>query len=128
VIFDLDEDGDLDIVTSEFGDAPMVLISDLAERHDVRYLKVRLQGTRSNRDGLGAQVVLRASGREYHRTYDGVSGYLAHSLYPLYFGLGELETVDSLEVRWPSGVVQRIEGPIEANTTTSIVEEADAEP
>ena len=51
VIFDLDDDGDLDVVTSEFNAAPMVLVSDLAQRQGIRYLKVRLAGAASNRDG-----------------------------------------------------------------------------
>jgi hypothetical protein len=123
VIFDLDDDGDQDIVTLEFGDAPMVLTSDLAQRKPVRYLNVALQGTRSNRDGLGATVVVSAGGHDYHRVYDGVSGYMSHSLYPLYFGLAGAETIDSIEVRWPSGHIQRLEGPIQTNSTMKIVEE-----
>jgi hypothetical protein len=100
----------------------MVLISDLAQRKPVRYLKVDLQGTKSNRDGLGATVVLSAGGQDYHRVYDGVSGYLSHSLYPLYFGLGAAEVVDAIEVRWPSGHVQKLDGPIPTNSTVTIVE------
>ena len=126
VIFDLDDDGDQDIVTLEFGDAPMVLISDLAQRKPVRYLKVDLQGTKSNRDGLGATVVVSAGGRQYTRVYDGVSGYLSHSLYPLYFGLGDAATVDSIEVRWPSGHTQKVAGPIESNTRVKVVEDGPA--
>ena len=126
VIFDLDDDGDQDIVTLEFGDAPMVLISDLADRKPVHYLKVDLQGTKSNRDGLGATVVVSAGGQQYYRTYDGVSGYLSHSLYPLYFGLGGADTVDSIEVRWPSGHTQKVDGPIAVNTRVKVVEDAPA--
>ena len=54
VIFDVDGDGDLDIVTNEFNSAPMVLISNLTEKTPVHYLTVKLIGTTSNRDGLGA--------------------------------------------------------------------------
>ena len=53
-IFDLDGDGDLDIVTNDFNSEPMVLVSDLAQRTAVRFLKVTLVGRASNRNGLGA--------------------------------------------------------------------------
>lgn len=123
-IFDLDDDGDQDIVTLEFGDVPMVLISDLADRKSITYLKVDLEGTKSNKDGLGATVIVTAGDNTYHRVYDGLSGYLSHSLYPLYFGLDGAKTVDSVEVRWPSGHTQTLAGPVEANTRVKIVEDA----
>ena len=74
-IFDLDNDGDLDIVTNDFNSAPQVLISDLAERRPIHWLKVKLTGTTSNRDGLGATVRVTAGGRTLMRFNDGKSGY-----------------------------------------------------
>ena len=127
VMFDLDGDGDLDIVTNEFNAAPMVLISNLSERTRVRYLAVELTGSSSNRDGLGAVVKVTAGGTAYSKVFDGNSGYLSHSLYPLYFGLGTAEAVDSIEVAWPSGRRQVVAGPIAVNRTIE-VREADAEP
>ena len=62
VIFDVDGDGDLDIVTNEFNAAPMVLVSNLTEKTRVRYVAVKLTGTTSNRDGLGAVVKVTAGG------------------------------------------------------------------
>src|SRR5205823_10703176 len=56
VAVDLDNDGDLDIVTSEFNGRPQVLINDLSQKHRTNSPKVRLNGIRSNRDGLGAAV------------------------------------------------------------------------
>ena len=53
----------LDIVTNEFNSAPQVLISDLSDRHAIHWLKVKLVGTASNRDGLGATVHVTAGGR-----------------------------------------------------------------
>ena len=93
-IFDLDGDGDLDIVTNEFNAAPMVLVSNLSEKTRVRYIEVKLTGTTSNRDGLGAVVKVTAGGSTYTKVFDGNSGYLSHSLYPLYFGLGASEAVE----------------------------------
>ena len=115
VLFDLDEDGDLDIVTCDFGAPPQILISDLAQRHDIKYLKIGLVGKSSNRDGLGAKVKVKAGGQEYLKMYDGRSGYLSQSSMPLYFGLGGAERVERIEVRWPSGVVQTVEENIPLN-------------
>ena len=122
VIFDLDNDGDLDIVTNDFNTEPMVLVSDLAERRQIRFLKVDLTGTGSNRDGLGARVTVRAGSASYTKVRDGQSGYLSQSLYPLYFGLGEAKQVDQIEVIWPSGKQQTLPGPIAAGSVLNIVE------
>lgn len=122
-IFDLDGDGDLDIVTNDFNARPMVLISDLAAKNPaMHYLAIKLQGTKSNRDGLGATVTLRAGDRELVQVHDGQSGYLSQSALPLYFGLGSAETVDRITIRWPSGSEQVIEGPIQANQVLPVAE------
>jgi hypothetical protein len=81
---DVDDDGDLDIVTNEWNDHPQVFISDLSEKRRIHYLKIRLVGSVSNRDGLGAtvRVTCPAAGgpggtpRVYTRYHDGKSGYL----------------------------------------------------
>ena len=103
VMFDLDGDGDLDIVTNDFNSAPQVLTSDLAQRRRITWVAVLLVGTASNRDGLGATVRVHAGGRVYTKYNDGKSGYLSQSALPLYFGLGDATTIDRIEVDWPSG-------------------------
>ena len=124
-ILDLDGDGDLDIVTNEFNERPLVLVSDLAQRHSVHFLKVRLRGTRANREGLGAYVtVVLPDGRRILKVMDGKSGYLSQSDLPLYFGLGDADHAASLEVRWPlpSGRRQTVAGPIASGQTLDVVE------
>ncbi len=123
VLFDLDDDGDVDIVTSEFGDVPQVLVSDLAERRAVRFVKVRLRGTTSNRDGLGATVRVKSGGTTLTQFQDGKSGYLSQSALPLYFGLGDAERVDSIEVLWPSGRKQTVTSGLATNKLIEVVEE-----
>ncbi len=138
ILLDLDDDGDLDIVTSEFGAEPMVLVSNLSERKKVRFLKVRLvggmtadgkagagqpgPGAKSNRDGLGAVVRVRCGSRNFIQCHDGRSGYLSQGLLPLYFGLGEADAIDEIEVTWPSGKKQTLPGPVKANEWLTIRE------
>ncbi|MDX1502417.1 MAG: CRTAC1 family protein [Thermoanaerobaculia bacterium] len=121
-IFDLDDDGDLDIVTNEFHDFPQVLVSDLAQRHQIRWIKIRLRGRESNRDGLGAWVRVHAGGRVLTRYHNGKSGYLSQSSLPLYVGLGDATSVEKVEVVWPSGAVQTVTEGIEVNSTLEIEE------
>jgi len=124
VVFDLDQDGDLDIVTNDFHSQPMVLVSNLSERNpQLRYLEIRLRGTRANRDGLGAKIQVTAAGRVLTQVHDGQSGYLSQSALPLYFGLGVAESVDRVSVLWPGGRQQVVDGPIRTNQQLLIVEE-----
>jgi len=124
VAVDLDNDGDVDIVTNEFNGRPQVLVSDLSEKHRLNFLRVHLRGTRSNRDGLGAQVtVVLPNGRRILKAMDGKSGYLSQSDLPLYFGLADSDHADSIEVRWPTGRRQTIAGPIKSNQLFEVIEQ-----
>ncbi|MDX1503590.1 MAG: CRTAC1 family protein [Thermoanaerobaculia bacterium] len=121
-VFDLEGDGDLDIVTNEFYWYPQVLVSDLSEKKEVHFLEVELVGTRSNRDGLGARVEVHVGDDVYTRYHDGKSGYLSQSSLPLYFGLGDAEKVDRVVVRWPSGIEQTVTEGIGINRRLEIRE------
>jgi hypothetical protein len=56
------------------------------------------------------------------KVLDGTSGYLSHSVLPLYFGLDEATAVDRIEIRWPSGKTQTVAGPIKANQMLDVAE------
>ena len=123
VIFDLDQDGDLDIVTNDFNTPPMVLVSNLSERKaDLRYVTIQLRGSRSNRDGLGAKVQVKAGGQVFTQVHDGQSGYLSQSALPLYFGLGAAQSIEEISVQWLGGERQVLTGPIETNRRLEIME------
>jgi hypothetical protein len=115
VLLDLDDDGDLDIVTNDFNSEPMVLISNLTDRKEIRFLKITLIGTSSNRDGNGARVTVTTDSHTLTKVNDGKSGYLSQSRFPLYFGLTDMGSVNRIDVQWPSGKTQSVEGPIEVN-------------
>lgn len=115
VMFDLENDGDLDIVTLDMNDRSQVLVSDLTAKKDIHWLKIKLLGTTSNRDGIGASVKVTADGKTYGQIHDGKSGYFGQSSMPCYFGLGDAKAATRVEVRWPSGARQTIETNIPRN-------------
>ncbi len=125
IIADIDNDGDLDIITNEFNDGPMMLVSNLSEKQpELQWLKVSLEGKQSNRDGLGATVQVAVDGSTFTQVLDGQSGYLGQSTQPLYFGLGKATQVKSIVVQWPSGRRQLLQGPIPSNQLLEISEQA----
>jgi len=123
VAFDLDDDGDLDLVTNEWNERPQVLISNFSEKKPIHHLKVKLIGTISNRDGLGATVKVLCGSKTYSRYHDGKSGYLSQSSMPLYFGLGDAARIDRIEVIWPSGRKQLRTEQIPVDALLTITEE-----
>src|SRR5207248_10474805 len=99
------------------------LVSDRGHRHPVPMPAVGPRGTRSIREGLGAQVaVLLPDGRRLLKLLGVKSGYLSQSDLPLYFGLGDAERAAAIEVRWPSGRRQSVAGPLKAGQTIDVVE------
>jgi hypothetical protein len=73
------------------------------------FITLRLEGTRSNRDGIGAAVRVTAGGRTRHAWRSGGGSYQSSSDPRLHFGLGSADRVDAVEVRWPSGRVDRFD-------------------
>lgn len=69
------------------------------------------QGTRSNRDGIGAKVTVIAGGRKYVQEVRSGSSYISNHDVRLHFGLGRSEKVDAIEVRWPNGVREDYSAP-----------------
>jgi hypothetical protein len=121
--FDIDDDGDLDLVTDEWNDHPQVLISNLSEKNQIHYLKIKLVGSASNRDGLGASVKVHCGSKTYVRYHDGKSGYLSQSSMPLYFGLADAAQVERIEVSWPSGKKQTLTENLPTNKLFTVTEE-----
>ena len=119
---DFDDDGDLDLVVNNMNDVPLLLKSDLAQKRNINYLKVRLRGTESNRAGLGATVKVVTPERTLTQFNDGKSGYLAQSSLPLYFGLATNSTIRRVEVTWPSGKKQVLNEGLRVNDLLEVTE------
>ena len=99
---DFDNDGRVDVVTSSLGDGPELWrnVSPGANR----WLIVKLKGTKSNRDGIGATV--RIGDQMNHMTTS--VGYASSSHFGLHFGAGQRKELDQVDVRWPSGIRQTL--------------------
>lgn len=98
---DVDNDGDLDVlITTNQGPAHLYRNDQLAGNRSIR---VRLVGTKSNRDGIGAAVRLYHGGESSSRMVKSGSSYLSQSELPLTFGMGARDTAERLVIHWPSG-------------------------
>jgi hypothetical protein len=105
---DIDNDGDLDLLVTNNGQAADLLRNDGPGGHA---LVVRLIGTQSNPDGIGARLRLTAAGRTQVREVKAGSSYMGQNDVRQHFGLGEGTRADRLEVRWPSGRVDVVRDP-----------------
>jgi len=105
---DLDQDGRVDVVVTALG-APAELWHNESSGSG-HWLDVRLVGTKSNRDGIGAVVKIAARAdphwREQFNEMTTAVGYASSSAGPVHFGTGAARTLDAVEIRWPSGTVQ----------------------
>jgi hypothetical protein len=103
---DLNGDGQLDIVVTAISAPAEIWMNDSSEAN--HWLELKLEGTRSNRDGLGALIkVATKDGTQYNHVTTSV-GYASSSAGPVHFGLGKDAVAGLVEIRWPSGVVQQL--------------------
>jgi hypothetical protein len=109
VYLDYDGDGDLDIAMSTCNGPGVLLRNDGGNRN--RALRLTLVGTRSNRDAIGARVVVVVNPTsKLTQTVRSGSSYCSQSELPLTFGLGQATGVQGIEVTWPTGQVERLPG------------------
>lgn len=122
---DIDEDGDLDIYAQLGGHYP----GDFARNafyknlkgNQNHWLQVDLVGVKSNRAGIGAQLTVRSGGFLAYREVKGAEGFGATSQMRQHFGLGARTKIDSLEIRWPSGLTQKFDN-LGSNQIIRVVE------
>ena len=117
---DLDGDGRIDVVVSALGAEAEIWMN--RSQNSGHWLEIALKGTKSNRDGIGARikVVSKTLGSQYNHMTTSV-GYASSSYGPVHFGLGSDLRADSIEIRWPSGTVQKLDN-ISADRVLKVVE------
>lgn len=122
---DYDEDGDMDLALSNSGSPAVLLRNDGGNEQS--WLRLKLQGTASNRDGVGTKLWLHTGDIVQFQQIRAGSGYQSTSELTAHFGLGQVVQVDSIRVLWPSGVRQTL-GPQAARQTLQISEPRIREP
>jgi hypothetical protein len=103
---DIDGDGDGDVVMTQIAGPPLLLRNDQHLGH--HWLRLKLIGTRGNRDAIGAWVKVRVGNQTMSRQVMPTRSYLSQSELPLTFGLGTASRVDEVSIAWPGGSLQKV--------------------
>ena len=103
---DLNGDGRLDVVVTALSAPAEVWLND--SPGGSHWIEFALEGSRSNRDGIGARIKVVAGGVAQYNHVSFAGGYASSSAGPTHFGLGASKTVDLVEIRWPSGIIQEL--------------------
>jgi hypothetical protein len=110
---DLWNDGRMSAVISNMNAPPMLLVNDV--RNGNHWIALRTIGGKSNRDGIGAKITVKAGARTLVDEVRSGSSYVSNSDMRVHFGLGSVTKMEWVEVRWPSGLVERFENlPVDA--------------
>jgi len=119
---DFDNDGDLDLLVNCINDIPQLLRCDSPLKN--HWIKVKAVGTKSNRTGIGARIycTMQENGKARRQMDEVRSGgsYISQSDLRVHFGVGEATSVE-LEIRWPSGVIDRLAG-VQTDRVVTVVE------
>ena len=114
---DVDNDGDLDLLVSNNGGRPNLLVNDGGNVASA--LLVRVVGTTGNRSGIGTRLTLTSAGQRQMRDVQSGSSYLAQNDLRAHFGMGRAGRADRLEIRWPDGSTEVVES-LAANQLVTI--------
>jgi hypothetical protein len=103
---DLNHDGKLDVVVTALSAPAEIWMNDSPDSN--HWLELALEGTKSNRDGIGARIRISAGGFVQYNHVSTATGYASSSAAPVHFGLGSAKVAEEIEIRWPSGTVQKL--------------------
>ncbi len=122
---DIDNDGDIDIVVNHKDAAPALLRNDTKTSN--HWIRLILQGTKSNRDAIGAKVAITAGNRTIYRQRKGGYSMEATNDPRVLVGIGPVTRVDKVVIRWPSGVESTLEG-LEVDRDYKVIEPGKSSP
>ena len=105
-VADLNHDGKLDVVVTALSAPAEIWMNDSPDSN--HWLEFALQGTKSNRDGIGARIRVSACGFVQFNHMSTAGGYASSSAAPVHFGLGAAKVAEEVEIRWPSGTIQKL--------------------
>ena len=113
VATDWDDDGDLDLwLANRTGPQIRFMRNTSNESNrNVHYVAFKLEGGTVNRDAIGARVTVRGANRQWMKELTAGGGYLSQSTKWLHFGLGDVDPIEGVTVRWPGGDVQNLPAP-----------------
>src|SRR5205823_2916915 len=106
---DIDGDGDLDVVMTQINGPPLLLRNDQNLGH--HWLRLKLIGAKCNRDAIGAWIKVRVGNQILSRQVMPTRSYLSQCELPVTIGLGNATRIESLEILWPGGSVQKVASP-----------------
>ena len=107
-VADYDNDGDLDVLVVNLNDRPSLYRNDGNNKN--HWIGFRLEGTRSNRDAIGARIEVETNGKKKVSEIRSGGSYLSHDDLRVHFGLGDATAVDHVRIRWPNGNTQELGG------------------
>ena len=119
-VFDYNTDGNMDIVVVNGGTVNFHLWENNISNTN-NFIKIELEGTSSNKDGIGSWIDVYAGSDVYTRSTHCGIGYLSQESLKNHIGIGTHTTIDSIKIRWPSGVIDRIDNPT-INQTLMVLE------
>jgi enediyne biosynthesis protein E4 len=103
---DFNHDGKLDVVVTALSAPAEIWMNDSPDSN--HWLEIALEGTKSNRDGIGARIRVSAGGFVQFNHMSTAAGYASSSAAPVHFGLGGAKMAEEIEIRWPSGTLQKL--------------------
>ena len=106
-VADIDGDGDPDVILTQVNGPPVLLRNDQQLGH--HWLRLKLTGTRCNRDAIGAWVRVKVNGRTLARQVMPTRSYLSQSELPVTIGLGKAQKPDEITILWPDGMQQKLD-------------------
>jgi hypothetical protein len=116
---DYDNDGDIDAYVVNLNDRGSFLRNNKGNQNN--WILLKLEGTTSNRDGIGARIRLTCGGKTQYTQKKSTTGYLSQNDPRIHFGLAKNDMVEKIEIKWPSGKVQVLNN-IKANQILTVKE------